>query len=173
MKIKIALLISLGVVTAGLLIAAFPLVADSCNKDKPAATCPYECAGLEAVLEHIATARKAVDAGNKDEALAALDKAEAGIKTSCMALRPPVVNAKCPMMGNKIDPARVHAKLYRIHNGRGVGFCCASCPEEWDKLSDTEKTEKLKAAGIKAVAPSGTCPAEGEKPPGCCDGCLN
>lgn len=54
-----------------------------------------------------------------------------------------VVNDRCPIMGGKIDPAKVPAALTREFNGHKVGFCCGGCPAAWDKLSDTEKQAKL------------------------------
>ena len=30
-----------------------------------------------------------------------------------------------------------------MHRGQKVAFCCASCPVAWDKLSDSDKDEKL------------------------------
>ena len=59
------------------------------------------------------------------------------------------VNSKCPMMGNKFDSAKVAPELVRDFGGKKVGFCCAMCLPNWDKLSDVEKTAKL----AKAVAP--------------------
>lgn len=57
-----------------------------------------------------------------------------------------VVNSKCPIMGGKIDPAKVPADLTREYKGQKVGFCCAGCPATWDKLTDAEKDAKLAAA---------------------------
>ena len=57
-----------------------------------------------------------------------------------------VVNAKCPIMGTAIDPAKVPADLAREYKGQKVGFCCSMCPPAWDKLTDAEKDAKLKAA---------------------------
>ena len=57
-----------------------------------------------------------------------------------------VVNPMCPIMGGKINSAEVPASLTRDFAGQRVGFCCADCPPEWDKLSDPEKTEKLAKA---------------------------
>lgn len=173
MKTKVAVLVSLGAIAAGLLLATLPVTADSCAKGKTpacnkATRCPWT--GLENVLDHIAAARKAVDAGEKDEALAALDKAAACVKASRTAMRPAVVNTTCPIMGNKINPAKVPANLFRVHKGKGIGFCCGGCPAKWDKLSNAEKMAKLKGAGIKAGAPAGTCPAGGKKASGCCKG---
>lgn len=61
-----------------------------------------------------------------------------------------VVNVTCPITGNKIDPAQVPDSLVRHYKGQKVGFCCSSCPADWDKLSDAEKDAKLKAAMPKA-----------------------
>ena len=32
-------------------------------------------------------------------------------------------------------------------NGSTIGFCCPGCIDEWNKLSDTEKTDALAKAG--------------------------
>ena len=61
-----------------------------------------------------------------------------------------VVNATCPMMGSKIDPAKVPENLTRKWKGQVVGFCCGGCPGAWDKLSDADRATKLKAAIPKA-----------------------
>lgn len=68
-----------------------------------------------------------------------------------------VVNARCPIMGNKLDRDNVPESLTREWNGKKVGFCCAACPPKWDKLSDEEKQKKLDAAMDKSEAggPSG------------------
>ena len=60
------------------------------------------------------------------------------------------VNAKCPMMGGKVDKTKVASALVRDFGGQKVGFCCAGCLAPWDKLSDTEKTAKLAAAMVTA-----------------------
>ena len=57
-----------------------------------------------------------------------------------------VVNVRCPIMDTPIDPAAVPANLTRMWRGRRIGFCCAGCPEMWDKLSDAQKQEKLAGA---------------------------
>jgi hypothetical protein len=46
-------------------------------------------------------------------------------------------------MGGAVNPAKVPDNLYRIHKGRGVGFCCPGCMPKWDKLSDAEKDAML------------------------------
>ncbi len=53
------------------------------------------------------------------------------------------VNNLCPIMGSKMDLAKVPEKFTRTYKGKKVAFCCASCPAAWDKLSDTEKDTKL------------------------------
>lgn len=58
------------------------------------------------------------------------------------------VNGTCPIMGSVIDPAKVPASLTRDFKGQKVGFCCAGCPDSWDKLTDEEKTAKLAAAMV-------------------------
>ena len=61
-----------------------------------------------------------------------------------------VINTKCPMMGGKVDPAKVPASLVREFGGKKIGFCCAGCPKKWDKLPDAKKTELVaKLAGGK------------------------
>jgi len=57
-----------------------------------------------------------------------------------------VVNKRCPIMGREIDPAEVPPNLTRKFQDRTVGFCCAGCLPAWDKLTSSEKAEKLKAA---------------------------
>ena len=58
-----------------------------------------------------------------------------------------VVNARCPIMGNNIEPAKLNDSLTRVYKGQKVGFCCGMCPPQWDKLTDEEKDKKLQAAG--------------------------
>ncbi|MCE5327808.1 MAG: hypothetical protein LLG01_15485 [Planctomycetaceae bacterium] len=56
------------------------------------------------------------------------------------------VNERCPIMGSTIDPDKVPASLVRDYKGKKVAFCCGGCPGQWDKLSDVQKDEKLRAA---------------------------
>ena len=56
-----------------------------------------------------------------------------------------VVNTKCPIMGNTINPAKVPASLTRDYKDQKVGFCCGMCPGQWDKMTDAQKDAKLKA----------------------------
>lgn len=54
-----------------------------------------------------------------------------------------VANARCPIMGRTLDPAKVPARLTREYQGKTVGFCCGGCPGAWDRLSDEQKQAKL------------------------------
>ncbi len=111
--------------------------------------CAAGAAKLAEALKAIDAAHQAVQAGDKDAAVAALGEAKALVTAARKALIPPpagVVNAVCPIMGNKIDPAKVPDSLIREYKGQKVGFCCAGCPVAWDKLSDAEKDAKLQAA---------------------------
>ena len=111
---------------------------------------------INAALSQVTQARKAIQAGDKAAALAALAKIEARLQEirtlagkcpmMAQASRPAVVNVTCPMMNKKIDPANVPANCYRQYKGKGVGFCCPGCPRAWDKLSDAEKDARLKKA---------------------------
>ncbi len=53
------------------------------------------------------------------------------------------VNVRCPIMGGRVDPARLTAALTRDFDGRTVGFCCGGCPDQWDRLTAAEKTSRL------------------------------
>jgi hypothetical protein len=57
-----------------------------------------------------------------------------------------VVNARCPIMGNRIDPNGVPENLTVEWQGKTIGFCCAACPPRWEDLSDEEKQQKLAQA---------------------------
>ncbi len=56
------------------------------------------------------------------------------------------INSTCPIMGSKIDPAKITKSLTREFDGKKVALCCGGCPGQWDKLSDADKKAKLKAA---------------------------
>ncbi len=72
----------------------------------------------------------------------------------------PYANVKCPIMLGVIDPAKVTDATTRVFNGQKVAFCCAGCPEKWDKLSDKEKQAKLDAVKAPTTEPA-------EKAAGC------
>ena len=73
----------------------------------------------------------------------------------------PVVNAKCPITGNEIDPEKVPPACRRNFDDKIIGFCCTGCPKKWDKLTDEEKKESL----AKAMAPKPKAPPKNK--PGC------
>jgi hypothetical protein len=112
------------------------------------------CHALEKSID---AAAAAVKAGDSNAALAELAKAKALItqarqcvKQGCSeAAAGTPVNARCPMMGSKIDPEKVPANLRRQFKGQTVGFCCGGCPGAWDKLSDQQKEAKLQAAILR------------------------
>ena len=108
---------------------------------------------LGGVIKAIDKAVKAVEAGDKDTALAELAEAKKLVlacqKAKSEMCKGKIVNARCPMMGTKLDPSKVTASLTRTHKGKKVGFCCGGCPIAWDKLSDQQKQEKLDKAGVK------------------------
>ena len=113
-----------------------------------------------AALEAIKAAEKTLESGDTEAAKTHLAKA----RKLVAALQPPTkpnkaeavvaVNAVCPIMGAKIKPADVPTKLVRMHRGNKVGFCCAGCPAEWDKLTDEQKDEKF-AQAIKPAPEAG------------------
>jgi hypothetical protein len=109
---------------------------------------------LPMVSESIDKAIKAVEAGNKETAVAELHKAQkmlaainAGIAKH---VKPKFANTLCPIMGSPINPDKVGKNLIRDYKGQQIAFCCAGCPSAWDKLSDDEKTAKL----AQAVTPN-------------------
>ena len=73
----------------------------------------------------------------------------------------PVVNARCPITGNEIDPKKVPPACRRNFDDKIIGFCCTGCPKKWDKLTDDEKKESL----AKAMAPKPKAPPKDK--PGC------
>lgn len=54
------------------------------------------------------------------------------------------VNSVCPMMIEHPVPAE-HATTVS-YKGQTVGFCCADCVGEWERMSDTAKDKALKNA---------------------------
>jgi len=64
-----------------------------------------------------------------------------------------VVNVRCPIRAAPIDPANVADDLVRVWKGQRIGFCCADCPQAWDKLTDAEKETKLAASMPTAERP--------------------
>jgi len=111
---------------------------------------------LTEAIQALREAAKAADGGNAAAASAGIAKAldllapcqEAmkGPCPMCAAHKGGIVNARCPIMGTQLDPAKVPAELTREFRGQKVGFCCGGCPAAWDKLTDQDKQAKLDAA---------------------------
>jgi hypothetical protein len=51
------------------------------------------------------------------------------------------INTTCPIMGGEVSP-----EIVVSWNNKKVGFCCPPCIEQWNELSDDEKTAKLTAS---------------------------
>jgi hypothetical protein len=104
-------------------------------------------------ISSIDRAVKAIQAGQKQTELAELNKALSKLTEIHKALGTHVKlqfanNFRCPIMGSPIKKDMVKESLIRLYNGRKVAFCCASCPAEWDKLSDADKQAKV--PGLKS-----------------------
>ncbi len=111
---------------------------------------------MDQAIKAIDAAIKAGKAGHKDTALTELKKAR-GLIVACRKTlfemgKRRFVNVRCPILGTKLEPEKVPQNLTRMYMGRKVGFCCAGCPQQWDKLSSEEKAKKLgKAVPAKTV----------------------
>ena len=107
-----------------------------------------QAAHLAKALKAIEGAIHAVESDRKEEALARLRRAKklvAGVHKGLREMRKPrLANASCPMMGSRLNPKKVPPHLTRKFKGKTVGFCCAGCPEAWDRLSDDEKDRRLR-----------------------------
>jgi len=146
----------------GALVAVGLVVIPDAVEGQPKAAAPEPAAtklptvspvDLQAAINAIDAAKQAVEAGDKKTALAELGKArklvaDVHYRIAAACPRRRFVNARCPMMGTAIDPAKVPQGLTRPYKGRRVAFCCAGCPAAWDKLTDEQKEDKLgKAQG--------------------------
>ncbi len=102
---------------------------------------------LPMISQSIDKAIEAVEAGNKETALAELHKAQemlALVKDGIgKQVKPKFANVRCPIMGSPINPDKVAENLIRDYNGEKIAFCCGGCPGQWDKLTDSEKDAKL------------------------------
>lgn len=116
------------------------------RKGKGGMRCPATASNIREALAKVNEAEKAIASGDRKAAEAALQAAREHLSKAHTRVRPAVMNKRCPMMGNAIDPQAVPANLYRQHKGKGVGFCCGGCPKAWDNLSDEQKQTKLDAA---------------------------
>lgn len=150
-------------VVIGLVALAIPLTqawaAEHPQKATKAATMTLEqlyAKHLPMINQALASARKAVSMGHKEHALRELKKIEGMMaivnKTLSQHVKPEFANTVCPIMGSKFDASKLPASLIREFNGQKVGFCCAGCPAQWDKLSKAQKQSKLtKAKPSKAM----------------------
>ncbi len=128
-----------------------PVAAEKCTSTKPSDKCKMQVNRLDEALKAIEAARLAVEANDKDKALASLNKARQLVATSRQAMakvkmakeEQGIVNVRCPIMGSKLDPAKVSTKLTKLYKGKKIGFCCPRCPIKWGKLSDEDKEQKL------------------------------
>ncbi|MHC4394232.1 MAG: heavy metal-binding domain-containing protein [Planctomycetota bacterium] len=132
---------------------------------------------LPMVSKSIDRAVKAVEAGNKQTALAELHKAQKMLVTIKEGIgrhvKPEFVNVRCPIMGSPVNLDKVAKNLIREYKGQKVAFCCAGCPATWDSLSDDQKNIKL--AKVKPTPQNGwTCsmhPQIKRSRPGSCPMC--
>lgn len=123
------LLVGLLVVVAALAVAGGAWAMDCCNGGNSATCCSSN------------GAKSACCAASASAAITASSVAASAQPTTAAK----VVNTKCPIEGGTVDPNKVPDSLTRDFKGQKVGFCCAGCPDQWDKLSDADKESKLKA----------------------------
>ncbi len=117
-------------------------------KAKPLSLEKIHSGHLPMVSQSIDKAIKAVEAGNKETALAELRKAQmmlVVVKDGIGQLvKPKFANVSCPITGTgSINPDKVTKDLIRDYKGQKVAFCCGGCPAAWDKLTNAEKDAKL------------------------------
>ncbi len=150
--------------------------------------CRAECTDkLAAVNQHLDAAVKAIEAGEKEAALTHLRAARttfANMSKTCPACSAHTgggekltsagsdpVNTHCPIMGGKIDPAKVTPSVTREWRGKKVAFCCPPCTGKWEKLTEEQKqaalakaTQAPAATPAPAPEPKKGCSSKG----GCC-----
>ena len=162
------------VITALSLIPARPVQAEEANApamsepmrkccamgdmNKCTADCMKRCKAnmkdISAAKAAIKAAIAAIDKGDTATAKIEMEKADKLLSNvhKCMKenmQQMPCCNVKCPIDGMSIDKMNCAKELTCVYKGSKVGFCCAKCPAEWEKLTDAEKDTKL-----KGVAPS-------------------
>lgn len=64
-------------------------------------------------------------------------------------------NVNCPISGEKIQPANVPPGLVRQFKGCSVAFSSEANVQQWDKLSDQERQQKLDKVLAPRTAPGG------------------
>ena len=105
---------------------------------------------LPSLQNAILSAMGQIGSGNSQAALAELKRVQSSLdalqKMIERQVKPPFVNALCPIMGTPIEGMNVPLGLTRSFEGQRVAFCCPNCPGAWDRLPYTEKAAKLTAA---------------------------
>ncbi len=116
---------------------------------------------LAVIEEAVARAIGHLEAGHQQEALTELKLVQGSLASLRQAIErgaaPSFVNDRCPILGTPIDATKVTAALTRMHEGRKVAFCCAGCPQTWDRLANSEKAAKLASVMAQPARP-GTPP---------------
>jgi hypothetical protein len=63
-------------------------------------------------------------------------------------------NVNCPISGEKIQPASVQPQAVRQFKGCNVAFSSEASAQQWDKLTDQEKQQKLDKVLAPRTAPA-------------------
>jgi hypothetical protein len=99
------------------------------------------------VVTSIDKAKQSLESGDRSTVLAELNKARQMLlaidESLATYVKPKFANDLCPIMGTRINPDKVPENLIRDYKGQKIAFCCAGCPEQWDRLSDSQKQAKL------------------------------
>ncbi len=56
------------------------------------------------------------------------------------------INSVCPIGADPFDSSSVPPSLVRVHDGQRIGFCCESCPKQFDKMTDAQRDHILALA---------------------------
>jgi hypothetical protein len=116
-------------------------------------SCVKDCnASMDDIASAKAAIKAAIEALDKNDlpaAKAELEKADKLLSKAHKCMKEnvdkmPCVNGKCPISGKEFDKMNAPADHTRMYKDMKVGFCCAACPTEWDKLTDEQKDAKLK-----------------------------
>jgi hypothetical protein len=103
---------------------------------------------LPALQAAVGWAIQHLQAGHQQEALNELRQVQSALAALHQALgqqvAPRVLNDRCPIQGTRIDPDKVPAELTRVYGQGRMAFCCAGCPDQWDRLTEVQKAAKLK-----------------------------
>jgi hypothetical protein len=103
---------------------------------------------LPALQEIVKRAIQHLEAGHHQEALNEMRRVQSSLAALHEALGqhvgPRFLNDRCPIQGTKINPATVPAELTRVYGQGKVAFCCAGCPDQWDRLPEAQKAAKLR-----------------------------